>query len=86
MNIALLSRSLHRDEVVCSIMRTAEHFQETFNMVFNEALEHDVFKKILLIHDKLAVSISDCSMGFSDKDSFDGENLTQSLKVNYGET
>ena len=49
-------RTLHHDDVCNSIMQTAEHFQDTFHMGFDEALEHVVLRRRFLIHDVLASS------------------------------
>ena len=83
-NLTLLSRALHHNDVCDSIMQTAEHFQDTFHMGFDEALEHAVLKRRFLICDILAVSAKeaessmdgnefDSNVVFSDIDSHDRE-------------
>ena len=73
-------------------MQTAEHFQDTFHIGFDEALEHAVLKRRFLIRDILAVSAkeaksstdgyeSDSSMESSDNDSSDGESIASEFDI-----
>ena len=84
--LTLLSRAVSRDDSCESITRTAEHFQDTFYMGCDEALEHAVLKRRFLIRDILAASAkeaensmdgyeSDSSIESSDNDSSDGESI-----------
>ena len=93
-NLVLLSRHLRHDEVICCIMRTGEYFQDTFNMDFDEALEHAVFKRRFLIRNKLVVSAkevksstdvykSDSSMESIDNYSSDEENADPELECDF---
>ena len=88
--LTLLSRALFRDEILASIMLTAEHFEVTFHMGFDEALEHAVLKRRFLIRDIFAFSAkeiensmdgntSDSSTGPSD--STDGESTVSEFDI-----
>ena len=65
-NLTLLSRALHHNDVCDSIVQTAEHFQDTFHMSFDEALEHAVLKRRFLIRDILAVSAREAENSMDD--------------------
>ena len=54
-------------------MQTAEHFQDTFHMGFDKALEYAVLKRRILIRDILAVSAKEA------ENSMDGYQGCQRL-------
>ena len=74
-NLTLLSRGLHHNDVCDSIVQTAEHFQDTFHMSFDEGLEHAVLKRRFLIRDILAVSARE---GKKSKDGYTSDNSIKS--------
>merc|ERR1712212_1385866 len=74
-NLTLLSRGLHHNDVCYSIVQTAEHFQDTFHMSFDEGLEHAVLKRRFLIRDILAVSARE---GKKCKDGYTSDNSIKS--------
>ena len=57
--LTLISRALSRDDILQSIMDTADHFQEIYSMRDYEALERAVSKRQSVIRDKLALSAKD---------------------------
>ena len=90
--LTLLSRAVSRDDRCESITRTAEHFQDTFYMGCDEALEHAVLKRRFLIRDILAASAkeaensmdgyaSDNSMESSDNDNSDGKSIASEFDI-----
>ena len=64
--LTLLSRAVSRDDSCESITRTAEHFQDTFYMGCDEALEHAVLKRRFLIRDILAASAKEAENSMDD--------------------
>ena len=64
--LTLLSRAVSRDDRCESITRTAEHFQDTFYMGCDEALEHAVLKRRFLIRDILAASAKEAENSMDD--------------------
>ena len=57
---------MSRDDRCESITRTAEHFQDTFYMGCDEALEHAVLKRRFLIRDILAASAKEAENSMDD--------------------
>ena len=56
-NLTLISRALSRDDILKSIMETADHFRDMYCPGGNyEALERAVSERQIVIRDKLALS------------------------------
>ena len=56
-NLTLISRALSRDDILNSIMETADHFGDMYCPGANyEALERAVSERQIVIRDKLALS------------------------------
>ena len=69
--LTLISRALSRDNILQSIMDTADHFREIYSMHDYEALEHAVSKRRSVIRDKLALSAKDTESGDGSDWEFD---------------
>ena len=88
----LQARSSRHDDVCRSIMHTAEHYEVTFDMGFDEALENAVLKRKFCIRDKLEDSAeeaespvddyeSDSSMESNNNDSSDEESVDSGFDI-----
>ena len=56
LTFTLLTKSLQHNADLDAIMQTVDDLQRTFSMGFDETLEHAIFMRRFLIHNKLTVS------------------------------